>query len=117
MAGVGKLISAGLLKGSAGAHLDAEVLAAFAEGALAPAERERALDHLSCCLDCREVLFLAQPQAAEQLAVAATPRPSVTLFRWVAVAASVVIVAGGVFLARHELIRQSEDFAYKAPPA
>lgn len=117
--GVGKLVSAGLRKQAAGTHLDAEFLAAFAENELAPAEREQALDHLSCCPDCREVLFLAQPQASEQLAVAATPRPSVALFRWVAVAASVVIVAGGVFLTRHErdeLTRQTRDFAYKAPP-
>ena len=112
--GVGKVLSAGLLKRPAGTHLDAECLAAFAENVLAPAERERAFDHLALCRDCREVLFLVQPPAEGQLPYLPVRKP-VTIFRWVAVAASVVIVAGGIFLTRHELIRQPEPLMSKAP--
>ena len=43
------------------AHLDADQLSAFAEGALPAHERESALAHLAECSACREVAFLAQP--------------------------------------------------------
>ena len=46
-----------------GLHLDAEMLNAFAEGALPAHEREQALAHLAVCADCREIVFLAQPIA------------------------------------------------------
>jgi hypothetical protein len=43
-----------------GLHLDAEILNAFAEGALPAYEREQALAHLAVCADCREIVFLAE---------------------------------------------------------
>ena len=46
-----------------GLHLDAEMLNAFAEGALPAHEREQALAHLAVCANCREIVFLAQPIA------------------------------------------------------
>jgi hypothetical protein len=46
-----------------GLHLDAEILNAFAEGALPAHKREQALAHLAVCADCREIVFLAQPIA------------------------------------------------------
>lgn len=117
MAGVGRIVSAGLLKRPAGAHLDAEFLAAFAENALTSADRERGLDHLSHCRDCRDVLFLAHPQAAEQASQVSLRKSPVTIFRWVAVAASVAVIGGGVFVARHELGRRPEFALKKAPVA
>jgi anti-sigma factor ChrR (cupin superfamily) len=43
-----------------GLHLDAEILNAFAEGALPAHKREQALAHLAVCADCREIVFLAE---------------------------------------------------------
>jgi hypothetical protein len=49
------------------AHPDPDLLAAFAEQALPPAEREGVLGHLALCADCREVVALSLPpnEAAE----------------------------------------------------
>jgi len=54
---------------AAPAHPEADVLAAFAEQALSPAERENVLGHLALCADCRDAVLLALP--AEELAAAA----------------------------------------------
>ena len=54
--------------GIPGAHPDPDVIAAFAEQALTPAEREGVLEHLALCGDCREVVALALP-AAESVPV------------------------------------------------
>jgi Photosynthesis system II assembly factor YCF48/Putative zinc-finger len=48
-------------------HPDADVLTAFAEQALTQPERERVLEHLALCVDCREVVVLALP-ASEAVA-------------------------------------------------
>src|ERR1700704_1255365 len=42
-------------------HLDANLLAAFAEQALSTAERNGVAEHLAICGDCREVVALALP--------------------------------------------------------
>ncbi len=44
-----------------GPHPDADLLAAFAEQALLPAERERVLAHLAICEDCRTAILVALP--------------------------------------------------------
>jgi hypothetical protein len=49
-----------------GLHPDAEVLNAFVEGVLPAHERAQALAHLAECADCRQIVFLAQPQAASE---------------------------------------------------
>ncbi len=81
-----------------GLHLDAEILNAFAEGALPAYEREQALAHLAVCADCREIVFLAeqaQPvpaadtQAESTLAALATFRAACSALasarqRWLA---------------------------------
>lgn len=46
-------------------HPDENVLAAFAEQALAGAEREAVLSHVSGCARCRDIVFLAQGSAAQ----------------------------------------------------
>lgn len=85
-----------------GAHPEPDLLNAFAEQALAERERLQVLEHLSRCDDCREVIFLAQPEL--QVSDAATQRSAQWLrwpvLRWVAAAACVVVVGAAVSL-RH----------------
>jgi Putative zinc-finger len=64
-AGRGRSVSAGAAENRAGAHLDADELSSYAEGALPPATRARYTTHLVDCDDCRKVVA--------QLAVAAGP--------------------------------------------
>jgi hypothetical protein len=102
-----KLVSASLKRQPLGPHPGADTLAAFAESALGGPERQQTLAHLAECADCREIIYLAQPDsAAAQETVAYRPN-RVTHFalRWGAVAASLVIVAGGLFITRHEFFR------------
>lgn len=49
-------------------HLSADVLSAYAERALPAAEEREALEHLSACAECREILYLANAAMEEQLA-------------------------------------------------
>ena len=44
-----------------GPHPDADLLAAFAEQALLPAEREKMLEHLAMCEDCRTAVLVGLP--------------------------------------------------------
>jgi hypothetical protein len=97
------------------AHPDADLLAAFAELTLSTTERDRVLEHLALCGECREVVALAlpaadmappqtAPQAADEAGVGATvsragaPTPHRLSFawptlRWAALAAGVVVAA------------------------
>ena len=52
-------------------HPGAELLSAFAEHALPEPERARILAHMAACARCREVVYLAQSAADEELAPAA----------------------------------------------
>ncbi|HEY4054666.1 MAG TPA: hypothetical protein VGL74_13030 [Terriglobales bacterium] len=113
-----KLVSESLKQQPSGPHPGADTLAAFAENALGRPARQQTVAHLAGCADCREVLYLAQPDsAATQLAVAYRPNP-VTHFalRWGAVAASLVIVAGGLFITRHEF-RTAQHAVSQQKPA
>ncbi len=59
-------------------HLDADLLAAFAEGTLLPAERSGVLAHLAVCGECRQVLSVATaagPDGTEEASVQSIPRP------------------------------------------
>jgi len=89
-----KLVAHRLRAQAFGQHPDAEVLSAFAENALAAAEREAVVEHLSACANCRDILFLAAPPALEQQQVFAAPkaRPYFAL-RWGTVVACIVIGA------------------------
>jgi hypothetical protein len=96
------------------AHPDVDVLAAFTEQALLPAEREQVLGHLAMCEDCRAAVLIALPPvesaaatqvAAESAVTAGSPKRSWSFgpafawptLRWAALAAG-VIVAGAVML-------------------
>ena len=48
---------------AADAHPDADLLTAFAEQSLAGRERERVMEHLARCGDCRDVVALALPKS------------------------------------------------------
>jgi hypothetical protein len=94
-----------------GAHPDPDLLAAFAEQALLPAEREGVLEHLARCGDCRAVVSLAIPAsesaAAPQLTIETQVASPLSpekrnwfawpTLRWAALAAG-VIVAGALIL-------------------
>ena len=97
-------------------HPDAELLAAFAENALSPMEREGVLEHLGTCGACREVLFLALPTSSDTQKVLAVPKPRPRFaIRW-ATAAACVVIAAAVFVGRHELTRKG-PIAQKAQSA
>ena len=111
---------------SESAHLDADLLAAFAEQALSGAERDSVLGHLALCGDCREVVALALPAAATELPPMAAgnkndgwttfprdgaPAPRKLSFasssvRWAALAAGVA-VAGAVLLLHPGTLHQA----------
>ena len=78
-------------------HPDADLLAVFAEQSLAESERERVMEHLARCGDCREVVALAQPVTelgtpASSVRAARSAWLSWPVFRWAVVAAGVVLV-------------------------
>ena len=123
------------------AHLDADLLTAFAEQALSATERDGVLEHLALCGDCREVIALALPAAdiaaapiaTETEAARARPIPAkyernfLTAFawpslRWAALAAGVA-VAVSVLLMHPGKLNQAttpsvnRQVAINAPPA
>lgn len=109
-----KLVADRLKTQVPGRHPDAEVLSAFAENALPASERETVLQHLSTCSDCREVVFLAAPMAAESQQVASAPRSRpVFALRWGTLAACLVIAA--VFLVSRHQAPRSEQLAKSVP--
>src|SRR6266700_2051492 len=114
-----KIVSRGLLTQQiAGLHPGPELLSAFAENALLEAERAQLLQHLGACHDCREILYLAAPESAEaQKVLSFQPKRSSSLvFRWAALAASVVIVTAAV-IARYPVFhaRSKSPAAVTAP--
>ena len=77
-------------------HPDSDLLTAYIERSLAPAEQADMVRHLAACSWCREVVALSLPEVqAQPAAVAASRRPSFWLpaLRWSAVAATVLIGA------------------------
>ena len=84
-------------------HPDPDLITAFVENTLPQADRNKVLDHLAHCGDCREVVSFSLPEPA---AMPASVRPARSLWlawpglRWGALAACVVIVAAAVILRR-----------------
>jgi hypothetical protein len=87
-------------------HPDADLLTAFAEHSLTPLERDRIVEHLSRCSECRKVVVLAMPDAerADQpQPTKSAPRSwanwfSLPVLRWGALAACLTVVAAAVLL-------------------
>lgn len=96
-----KLVAARLRKSVAGAHLTADALSAFAEQGLTDEQREQALAHLVDCADCRQVFYLAVPEAPQNI-LALKPHRGRFAWRWTAVTASVAIVLSAVVV-RYEV--------------
>ena len=89
---------------TAAGHLEADTLAAFAEGALLAGERQTVLAHLAVCPECREVLALAAAAAPEPETVSVVPEQR-SWARWLmgrrAIAAAVfacLVIASAVML-------------------
>jgi hypothetical protein len=103
------------------AHPDENLLAAFAERTLAPGERERVLEHLSDCSNCRETVFLAQQAAGEaELQPTFPGRPFLRRisgprhWRWAMAAGAGLLAA--MLIAAPMLILRRPDRAVKMPP-
>ena len=92
----------GRSQGSSSDHLDADQMTAFAESALTSAERDRILEHLAHCSECREVLFLSHPETAAPQTVLTPSSPR--RIRWMAWAGFgvAVIAVSALFLVRRE---------------
>jgi hypothetical protein len=86
-----------------GSHPDPDLLAAFADKALARTERVQVLEHLAGCVDCRDIVSLATPEFETTGAVTAAPSSGWLrgpILRWGALAASVAVVTVAVTLPR-----------------
>jgi hypothetical protein len=81
------------------AHPDANLLAAFVDQTLRPAERESLIVHLSACAGCRDIVALSTPET-ENLSPAIKPTGWLAwpTLRWAAAAACVVVVGAAVTL-------------------
>jgi hypothetical protein len=104
-AAIKKLVSGRLKAQSAGPHPDPELLAAFAENSLPRPDRESLLTHLTTCADCRDVLYLAMPEADSQQVFSPPSREPRLAIRWATLAASVVIL-GSVLLTNRGIFNQ-----------
>jgi hypothetical protein len=97
---VPKIVVKRLQSPSAESHPVADLLTAFAERSLAARERERVLEHLARCGDCRDIVALALPATETvDLAKPGSTRAgwlSLPVLRWGVVAAGIVAVTVGV---------------------
>lgn len=108
-----------------GAHPEADLLAAFAEGALLARERESVLAHLASCSECREVVSLASaaaplPDAHPQPSPRRARLPRLAWLPLTATAAGVVVVGMVLMVHRPPALKQEAPVAVKesakAPP-
>jgi hypothetical protein len=96
-AAIKRLVSGRLRAHAAGPHPDPELLAAFSEQSLSRVDRERLLNHLTICADCRDVLYLAIPESETQQVLLPSRKSPRLAIRWATLAASVVVL-GAVLL-------------------
>ena len=94
-------------------HPDEDLLTAFAEQALTPAERRQLQDHLADCGRCREVVFLAQQAAAEELVPAVAQKPAVRP-SWRLILAGAVAFASIAAISTSIVIYQGKQESKKA---
>jgi hypothetical protein len=105
---------------SALAHPDADLLTAFVEQNLAPAERDRMMSHLATCAECREVAALSTPVADEHARLVAQPaRASWTQWKFLRFGAGAAMAAAvvGVFLFTRVEKRAETAQVAGSPPA
>lgn len=89
-------------------HPDADLLTAYSENSLGAAERQLVTEHVAICPECREVLFLAQPEPATAQIVA---KPAGRRFVWMAWAsvAAVTVVVGSAVVIQHQKVTKPEQ--------
>ena len=99
------------LRQSAGPHPDADLLAAFQEGAVTARERERLLAHFAACAHCREVarLSLPAPESKQQVIVPA-PSGRRRWLNWASVAITTVVLGsvGVIYQVEHHGSEQAK---------
>jgi len=99
------------LRQSAGPHPDADLLAAFQEGAVTARERERLLAHFAACAHCREVarLSLPAPESKQQVIVPAASGGRRWL-NWATVAITTVVLGsvGVIYQVEHHGSEQAK---------
>ncbi len=83
----------------------AEDIAALAEGRLQGAERDRLLRHVSSCADCYDVYMLTMKLTRPQVKIRST------IFRPLAMAASVLIIVASVFVVYRSGLQLKRDDA------
>ena len=103
-----RIVRERLLNAQAGAratreHLDADLLAAYAENSLPRRERDSVLNHLAVCENCREAVMLSLPESTTTAAPARDGGllPGWMGLRWAALAACFVLTVGVVLLNRN----------------
>ncbi len=120
-----KLVVKRLQSSVADSHPDPDLLTAFAEQSLAPAERDHMVEHLARCGDCREVVSLALPAQVESQPIAhgrenwfSWPLLRGSAWHWTAVAAGVVLIASiGVMQFRRQQGSEVASNVFQAQPA
>ena len=105
-----------------GPHLDADHLAAFAEGALSERERQESLMHLSECAACRHIAFLVQePILVPVQQRAEVPVPFWQSLRWawqgVAAVACLLLAAVSLWTWHTHTSVSSPTVAHNAMPS
>jgi hypothetical protein len=92
-----------------GAHPDADLLTAFAEGLLSDRERSPLLKHLAECAICRDVVHFSQarPESSGPTLVAGSRSRwlSWSVVRWGALSACVIVVGAALGLRFHRQVR------------
>jgi hypothetical protein len=116
-----KIVSARLAALGDSEHPDADLLTAFAEDTLGSSERDRVLQHMSGCAECRQIIALAQPElSTESISAPVSGRISwlrTPVLRWGALAACLVVVAATVVIQKREQSpRREVQIALKVPP-
>lgn len=99
-------------------HPDADLLTAFAERLLPDTERNRVLQHLAGCRDCRDVVALALPAEQPATEILRPARGSLLTWprlRWGLVAAGVIVVGSFAVLHYRNTTNPSTVAMYKAP--
>jgi len=101
-----------------GEHPEADLLNAFCEDALRPAEREQLLAHLAACAQCREVVALLtpaegppRPEVQPQRRWFSFPALRLPALRWAAITAAVTVVIAAALLYRPENPEQARSVA------
>jgi hypothetical protein len=98
-------------------HPDADLLTAYYENSLGAAERQRVTEHVAVCPECREVLFLAQPESAPaQIVAKPAPARRFGWMVWASVAAVTVVIGSAVVIQKTSKPEQPVTVATTTKP-